>query len=43
MEIVAGIHNILKFFSVEWVHRLAYNDHPGTKTDGVRFGLQVSF
>ncbi len=43
MEIVAGIHNILKFFSVEWVHRLSYNEHPGTKKNGVRFGLQVSF
>lgn len=43
MEVVAGIHNIFKFFSVEWVHRLAYNDHPGTKKNGVRFGLMVSF
>lgn len=43
MEVVAGIHNILKFFSIEWVHRLAYNDHPATKKNGVRFGLQVSF
>lgn len=43
MEVVAGIHNIFKFFSVEWVHRLAYNDNPDTKKNGVRFGLMVSF
>ena len=43
METVVGIRNILKFFSVEWVHRVNYNDHPGTHRNGVRFGLHVSF
>ncbi len=43
LESVVGIHNILKLFSVEWVRRLTYTDHPGTHRNGVRFGLQVSF
>lgn len=43
MEVVAGIHNIFKILSVEWVHRLSYNDHPNTKRNGVRFGLHASF
>lgn len=43
MEVLAGIHNIFKFFSVEWVHRLSYNDHPNTHKDGIRFGLEMTF
>ena len=43
MEAVVGIHNILKFFSVEYVRRINYNDHPNTHPNGVRFGLHVSF
>jgi hypothetical protein len=43
MEAVVGIRNILKFFSVEYVRRINYNDHPNTHANGVRFGLHVSF
>ena len=43
MEVDVGLHNIFHFFFVEWVHRINYHEHPGTKTDGVRFGLQVTF
>lgn len=43
MEFAVGIHNICRFFSIDWVRRLAYTSHPGTKTNGVRFGLHVTF
>ncbi|MCR4994696.1 MAG: DUF5686 family protein [Bacteroidales bacterium] len=43
MEVSAGVHNIFNLFSVEWVHRINYHEHPDTKTDGVRFGFQFSF
>ena len=43
MEFVVGIRNILKFFSVEWVRRLNYNDKPDTAKNGVRFGFWMSF
>lgn len=43
MEVVVGLHNILKFFSVDWVHRVNYNEREGTHKNGVRFGFQFSF
>ena len=43
MELAAGIHNILNLFSVEWVHRFSYFEHPKIKKNGIRFGLRVSF
>ena len=42
-EIVAGVHNIFKFFSVEYVRRLTYLNHPGIHRGGVRFGFMMSF
>ncbi len=43
LEMAVGIRNILHFFSVEWIHRFSYNEHPGTHPNGVRFGLHVTF
>lgn len=43
MELSAGVHNILKLFGVEWVHRMNYNDHAHTRKNGVRFGIWLSF
>lgn len=43
MEIVAGVHNIFKFFGVDFIHRFNYNEHPGTKKNGVRFSFALSF
>ena len=43
MEIVAGVHNIFKFFGVDFVHRINYNGHPNTKQNGVRFSVMMTF
>ena len=43
MELVAGVHNVLKVFSIDFVHRFNYNDHPGVNKNGVRFGFMMSF
>lgn len=43
LEMAVGIRNILHFFSVEWIHRFSYNEHPDTHPNGVRFGLHVTF
>ncbi|MBR1518819.1 MAG: carboxypeptidase-like regulatory domain-containing protein [Prevotella sp.] len=43
MEIVAGVHNIFKFFSIDFVHRFNYNGNEETKKNGVRFGFMISF
>ena len=43
MELVAGVHNIFKFFSVDFVHRFNYNGNEETKKNGVRFGFMISF
>ena len=43
MELVAGVHNIFKFFAIDYVHRFNYNDVPGTKKNGIRFGFNMSF
>ena len=43
MEIVAGVHNIFKFFAIDWVHRINYNEHPGTHKNGIRFWFMLSF
>ena len=42
-ELAVGIRNILDLFSVEWVHRFSYTEHPNAKKNGVRFGLHISF
>lgn len=43
MELVVGVHNIFKFFAIDYVHRFNYNDVPGTKKNGIRFGFNLSF
>lgn len=43
LELVAGFHNILKFFQVVYVRRLTYTDMPGVKKHGVRFGFEFTF
>ena len=43
MELVAGVHNVLKVLSIDFVHRFNYNDHPGVNKNGVRFGFMMSF
>lgn len=42
VEVNVGLHNIWKFFSVDYYHRLTYN-RPGTQTWGLRFAFQASF
>lgn len=42
-EAVVGVHNIFKFFGVDYVRRLTYNDLPNTHKNGVRFSFAMSF
>ena len=42
-EVVVGVHNIFKFFGVDYVRRLTYTDTPGVKKNGVRFSFMMSF
>ena len=41
-EIVLGVHNIFKFFAVDYVRRMNYYG-PGIKKNGVRFMFMASF
>ena len=41
-EVVAGVHNIFKFFGVDYVRRMNYHG-PGIHKNGVRFGFMMSF
>ena len=43
VELAIGVNNILKFFKVLYVRRLSYNEIPGTKKHGVRFGFNLTF
>ena len=43
VEIVAGVHNIFKFFGVDYVRRLTYINEPGIHRNGVRFSFMLSF
>ncbi|HEY9550706.1 MAG TPA: DUF5686 family protein, partial [Prevotella sp.] len=43
MEIVAGVHNIFKFFAVDFVHRFNYNGNADAKKNGIRFGFMMTF
>lgn len=43
MEVVAGVHNIFKFFGVDFVHRLNYLNNRDVKKNGVRFTFAMSF
>ena len=42
IETVVGVHNVFKFFSIDWVHRFTYNHLLGAKKNGVRFGFTMS-
>ena len=42
-EIVLGVHNIFKFFHVEYVRRLNYNDLPTSPKWGMRYTIAFSF
>ena len=42
-EAVVGIHNIFKFFRVEYVRRLNYNDLPTSPKRGVRVSMSLTF
>lgn len=43
MELVAGVHNIFKFFGVFYIHRFNYDNHPKINKNGVRFSFMLSF
>lgn len=43
VELVFGIHNIFRFFQVEYVRRLNYLDLPTAKKHGVRFKFSLRF
>jgi hypothetical protein len=42
-ELVIGIHNIFKFFHVEYVRRLSYNNLPSSPKWGMRYVIAFSF
>ena len=42
-ECVAGVHNIFKFFSVEYLRRLTYLNSNNIDKWGIRFGFMMSF
>ena len=42
-EATFGIHNIFKFFGVEYVRRLTYRDMPNADHWGLRFSFMMSF
>ncbi|WP_288276371.1 DUF5686 and carboxypeptidase-like regulatory domain-containing protein [uncultured Prevotella sp.] len=43
MEMVVGVHNIFKFFRVEYVKRLTYKDLPSAPHWGMRYGVSLTF
>jgi hypothetical protein len=42
-EAMVGIHNIFKFFGVDYVRRLTYKDLPHADHWGIRFNFMMSF
>ncbi len=42
-EMRVGIHNIFKFFEVDYVRRLSYMGNHGAQRHGVRFGFEFTF
>ncbi len=43
VEVVAGVHNVFKFFHVEYVRRLNYLDLPTATKQGVRIKFSMKF
>ena len=42
-EVAAGVHNIFKFFGIDYVRRINYLDHADVDKWGIRFGFLMSF
>lgn len=42
-EVLVGIHNVFKFFGVDYVRRVTYTDLPNVDRQGVRFNFIMSF
>jgi hypothetical protein len=42
-ELILGVHNIFKFFHVEYVRRLNYNSLPTSPKWGMRYTIAFSF
>ena len=42
-EVVAGVHNIFKFFGIDYVRRLNYLDHANVDKWGIRLGFLMTF
>ena len=42
-EVVAGVHNIFKFFGIDYVRRINYLDHANVDKWGIRMGFLMSF
>ena len=42
-EMVVGVHNIFKFFRVEYVKRLSYRHLPTAPHWGIRYGVSLTF
>lgn len=42
-EAIVGIHNIFKFFGVDYVRRITYKDLPNADKWGIRFNFMMSF
>ncbi len=42
-EAIVGIHNIFKFFGVDYVRRLTYKELPNVDKWGLRFNFMMSF
>lgn len=42
-EAIVGIHNIFKFFGVDYVRRLTYKNLPNADEWGIRFNFMMSF
>ena len=42
-ELILGVHNIFKFFHVEYVRRLTYNNLPTSPKWGMRYTIAFSF
>lgn len=43
VELIAGVHNVFRFFHIEYVRRLNYLDLPTAKKHGIRFKFSVKF
>ena len=42
-DLVLGVHNIFKFFHVEYVRRLSYNNLPTSPKWGMRYVISLTF